>query len=57
METAQLIQSPSSFRDAAGWIFRKNDIVYRQVNKVYASHYDKLLSSGLYNELVKKNFF
>jgi hypothetical protein len=43
---------PASFRDPSGFIFESHGSIYRQVNKSYSIHYDLLISSGLYNELV-----
>ncbi len=42
----------SSFRDPSGFLFETNDILYRQVNNSYKLHYDYLIDSGLYEELV-----
>ncbi len=42
-----------SFRDPSGFVFRHNGFLYRQVNRCYASDYDLLMSSGLYQELVE----
>lgn len=44
---------PASFRDPSGFLFRIDDILYRQVNQVYAENYDRLMESGLYHKLVK----
>ncbi len=44
----------SSFRDPSGFMFRKDNVLYRQVNKHYSEDYDKLLSSGLLDSLTKK---
>jgi len=46
----------SSFRDPSGFLFRRNGTLLRQVNDSYAEHYDQLMSSGLYNALVKKGW-
>ncbi len=46
---------PASFRDNSGFIFKKDDRFYRFVSPVYETHYSRLMSSGLYDELVKKN--
>jgi hypothetical protein len=43
---------PSSFRDPSGFMFRRGGELYRQVNIVYRSHYDRLLTSGLFSKLV-----
>ncbi|MCH8264419.1 MAG: SAM-dependent methyltransferase [Proteobacteria bacterium] len=44
---------PSSFRDPSGFIFRKDEVLYRQVNKSYSANYDQLMESWLYAALVK----
>ncbi|MGA9398447.1 MAG: hypothetical protein WBV22_09345 [Anaerolineaceae bacterium] len=44
---------PGSFRDPNGFLFTHGDILYRQVNKLYGEHYDHLITSGLYSQLVK----
>lgn len=43
---------PASFRDPAGFLFRRNGVLYRQVNTEYQPHYDQLLQSGLAAELI-----
>ncbi len=45
---------PSSFRDPSGFIFKKDNILYRQVNKVFKEHFDFFISSGFYEKLVKQ---
>jgi hypothetical protein len=42
----------ASFRDPSGFIFLRNNEIYRQINKSYSSQYDKLIESGLYQKLV-----
>lgn len=49
------VQLPASFRDPSGFLFRQDDVIYRQVNLVYKGNYDHLMDSGLYQELVKDN--
>jgi len=44
--------SPSSFRDPSGTVYFRGGILYRQVNRSYSEHYDRLISSGLYERLV-----
>lgn len=44
---------PASFRDPSGFIFWRDTTLLRQVNTVYQPHYDQLMASGLYDELVK----
>ena len=44
----------SSFRDPSGFLFHKNNLIYRQVNISYKENYDHLMESGLYKILVDK---
>ncbi len=44
--------SAVSFRDPAGFVCEERGELRRQVNLVYQEHYDRLMSSGLYDELV-----
>lgn len=41
-----------SFRDPAGFMYTQGGDLRRQVNLVYREHYDRLMASGLYDELV-----
>ncbi|MFA5276725.1 MAG: SAM-dependent methyltransferase, partial [Candidatus Omnitrophota bacterium] len=41
-----------SFRDPSGFIFFRDNTVYRQINLIYKDDYDCLLGSGLYRALV-----
>jgi hypothetical protein len=43
---------PGSFRDPSGFLFRRNKLIYRQINTVYKTHYDQLIESGLCQALV-----
>jgi hypothetical protein len=43
----------ASFRDPSGFLFSRGGILYRQVNRVYAEDYSRLMASGLYEKLVK----
>jgi ribosomal protein L11 methylase PrmA len=49
-------RDPASFRDPAGFLFRRDGILYRQVNLSYQADYDLLNSSGLYSELTDKGW-
>ena len=40
-----------SFRDPAGFVFSRDGVLYRQVNRRAAADYDALMSSGLYDAL------
>ncbi len=44
----------ASFRDPSGFLFTREGNLFRQVNKVYQPHYDKLMTSGLYKKLTDK---
>jgi hypothetical protein len=45
--------SAVSFRDPAGFVYRQQGDLRRQVNLVYREHYDQLMASGLYEELAR----
>jgi len=47
---------PSSFRDSAGNLFYHQEQLYRGINISYKDHYDQLMTSGLYDILIKKNW-
>ncbi len=42
---------PASYRDPAGFVYTAGGIVYRQVNQSYATQYDMLTATGLYDRL------
>ena len=46
-------QLGASFRDPSGFLFTRDGVLYRQVNQSYASDYNRLMESGLYEKLVK----
>lgn len=43
----------ASFRDPSGFLFTRDGVLYRQVNRAYAGDYTRLMDSGLYAKLVK----
>src|SRR5687768_9136038 len=43
-----------SFRDPSGFVFTRDQIVYRQVNHAYRDEYDQLINSGLAAELMDR---
>lgn len=45
---------PASFRDPAGFVFRRQGRLYRQVNRAAQVDYDLLMASGLYERLVER---
>ncbi len=48
-------QLSASFRDPSGFLFKRDDVLYRQVNRKYEQEYKRLMESGLYEKLVKAN--
>ncbi len=46
----------ASFRDPSGFLFVREEHLYRQVNRVYQKNYDQLMSSGLYDRLCKNGW-
>ncbi len=44
-------QLAASFRDPSGFLYRQDGTLYRQVNSSYASDFEKLMGSGLYETL------
>ena len=42
----------SSFRDPSGFLFLRDEAIYRQINSIYKENYDHLIRSGLYEKLV-----
>ena len=50
MGEAELVHG--SFRDPSGFLFRREGVLYRQVNEAYGNTYDRLIESGLYQALV-----
>jgi hypothetical protein len=44
---------PGSFRDPSGFVFTREGVLYRQVDTSFAEHYDLLMASGLYRNLVE----
>jgi hypothetical protein len=44
-------KNPASFRDPSGFVFQRDGVLYRQINRVYEAHYRQLHASGLYEAL------
>lgn len=44
----------SSFRDPNGFLFIKDNTIYRHINNIYKDNYKLLIDSGLYNSLVNE---
>ncbi len=45
---------PGSFRDPAGFVFHRDDELYRQINSSYRPTYELLMDSGLYKNLTDR---
>lgn len=45
---------PASYKDPSGFVFLSKGTIYRQVNQRYANVYDHLMSSGLYEKLIRE---
>ena len=48
----QFDQHSSSFRDPSGFLFYKDGVLYRQVNKSFQKDFDQFINGGLYQHLV-----
>ena len=46
-------QLAASFRDPSGFLFSRDGVLYRQVNRRYEKEYARFMESGLYDRLVK----
>ena len=46
-------QLSASFRDPSGFLFKRQGVLYRQVNRRYENEYMRLMESGLYEKLLK----
>ncbi len=47
-------QIPASFRDPSGFLFRRDGMLYRQINTCFRKDFEAFISSGLYETLVSK---
>jgi ribosomal protein L11 methylase PrmA len=48
IETAPgLLRDPGSFRDPSGFVYRRDDVLYRQVAQSFGDRWDDLVQSGL----------
>ena len=51
----KFVSHQSSFRDESGYIYYQGKEIFRSINKIYRNDYNFLLSSGLYDQLVRQN--
>src|SRR3954447_10219453 len=45
-------RDPGSFRDPTGFVYRRDGILYRQINASHATGWELFRSTGLYNRVV-----
>lgn len=50
------LRHPASFRDPSGFVFIREGRAWRAIDPSYLPHYEKLMGSGLYDQLVKKGW-
>jgi ribosomal protein L11 methylase PrmA len=55
VNASSVVAHPSSYRDPSGFLFYKDGVLYRQVNKVFKTAFDKFINEGLYQHLVENN--
>ena len=48
----RIVKHMASFRDPSGFLFHREDMLYRQINTGYRENYKFLMESGLYENLV-----
>jgi hypothetical protein len=46
-------RDPGSYRDPSGFVYRREGVIYRQIQSSFASDWDHFISSGLYDGLVR----
>ena len=49
-----MIKDSASFRDRSGYVFSREGKIYRWISPEYLPQYQRLMSSGLYSELVNR---
>lgn len=49
-----MVRDPGSYRDRAGFVFRRDGTVYRQVDPSFAADWDRFIESGLYDQLANE---
>ena len=54
MAEARIERDPASYRDPSGFVFRRDGILYRQVNAPFADDWRAFHDSGLYGALVEE---
>jgi len=51
--SAEPQRTPGSFRDPSGFLFERDGVLYRQVNRSYRDDYDRMIESGLARSLTE----
>jgi SAM-dependent methyltransferase len=47
-------RDPGSYRDPSGFVYRRDGILYRQVDRSFGARWDAFLASGLHDRLVER---
>lgn len=53
-KVVEMLKIKGSFRDPAGFLYWRDDDLFRQVNQAYAEDYQACVGSGLYDQLIAK---
>lgn len=53
-DAAPALRDAASFRDPSGFVFRRDGVVYRQVDARYAAHFECAKASGLFDDLARE---
>ena len=51
VRSPEVAVEPSSFRDPSGFVYRRDGILYRQVNRCFKEDFDRFVDSGLCRKL------
>ncbi len=54
MQLAEILAG--SFRDPSGFLYLRDGVLYRQINRAYQPDYERLMGSGLYTRLVENGW-
>ena len=52
--TASIERDPGSFRDPSGFVFRRDGIIYRQIDRPYADDWAAVQAAGLLDRLIAR---
>jgi hypothetical protein len=51
-----VVRDPGSYRDPSGFVYQRDGRLLRQVNRSFATHWDRLRSSGFLTDLVERGW-